>query len=73
MPLRFPCRGDVAFAQAIKPDRVVAEHFIFEIVTQFPARHQVGQVSAELITLALVRKVGGRDGHLVVCSIRSSA
>jgi len=46
---RLPRSGDVAFAQAIKTHRVVAEHFTFEFVSQVFARFQVRQVAAELV------------------------
>jgi hypothetical protein len=45
-------RRDIAFAEAVKPHRVVVEHFPFEIIGQIFARVEVGQVAAELVALA---------------------
>jgi hypothetical protein len=49
--LRLPRRRDVAFAQAIKTHRVVAEHFSFELIRQILARFEMRQVAAELVAL----------------------
>src|SRR5262245_3863349 len=58
-PLRFLHRSDIAFSEAIEPYRVVVKHFLFNIVGEILARHQVRQVAAELVALSLVGKIRG--------------
>lgn len=49
--LRLSCCRNIAFTQAIKPHRVVAEHFSFELIRQIFARFEMGQVAGELVAL----------------------
>src|ERR671919_1421145 len=55
----FLHRGDIAFAEAIKPHRIVVQHFLFDIVGEVLAGHEMGEVATELVAFALVREVGG--------------
>jgi len=61
--LRVPCRGEVAFVQVIKPDRVIAQHFLLKFVGQIFARFEMGQVAAELVALTFVREVRGPEDN----------